>query len=197
MSTEQWASSCRVAVLPYIGRVLEDWRRGSESNRRMRLLQSPALPLGYPAITARELDDTCSSGARRDFLRSIHAGHPEGVDELRRGKGCEDWSDLLQVRPKGLPALASFDVCQSPLPTTSGCTAVDRSRPDTARKPDRRLPTVCCFPIAPSHPRASSDRTSPLQSRDGVRMRPIGSPTCPPPCSARSEVRAFQSTYSR
>ena len=26
-----------------------DWRRGSESNRRMRLLQSPALPLGYPA----------------------------------------------------------------------------------------------------------------------------------------------------
>src|SRR5450759_4641136 len=25
------------------------WRRGSESNRRMRLLQSPALPLGYPA----------------------------------------------------------------------------------------------------------------------------------------------------
>jgi hypothetical protein len=26
-----------------------DWRRGSESNRRIRLLQSPALPLGYPA----------------------------------------------------------------------------------------------------------------------------------------------------
>ena len=25
------------------------WRRRSESNRRMRLLQSPALPLGYPA----------------------------------------------------------------------------------------------------------------------------------------------------
>src|ERR1044071_2177579 len=25
------------------------WRRGSESNRRIRLLQSPALPLGYPA----------------------------------------------------------------------------------------------------------------------------------------------------
>ena len=30
------------------------WRRGSESNRRMRLLQSPALPLGYPAIRNRE-----------------------------------------------------------------------------------------------------------------------------------------------
>ena len=26
-----------------------EWRRGSESNRRIRLLQSPALPLGYPA----------------------------------------------------------------------------------------------------------------------------------------------------
>jgi hypothetical protein len=26
------------------------WRRGSESNRRMGLLQSPALPLGYPAM---------------------------------------------------------------------------------------------------------------------------------------------------
>ena len=31
-----------------------DWRRGSESNRRMRLLQSPALPLGYPATRKGE-----------------------------------------------------------------------------------------------------------------------------------------------
>jgi len=30
------------------------WRRGTESNRRMGLLQSPALPLGYPAITIGE-----------------------------------------------------------------------------------------------------------------------------------------------
>src|SRR5581483_115204 len=30
-----------------------DWRRGSESNRRIRLLQSPALPLGYPAVRLR------------------------------------------------------------------------------------------------------------------------------------------------
>ena len=29
------------------------WRRGSESNRRIRLLQSPALPLGYPAVGPR------------------------------------------------------------------------------------------------------------------------------------------------
>ncbi len=208
----------------------------------MGLLQSPALPLGYPAITARELDDTRSSGARRDFLPSIHAGHPEpepcsrigrpgwiffrkafvvcslriGLFEMRlahssacericcavtslptagfrlsmlmkqrRGKGCEDWSDSLLV------------VCLSQLPTTLRCTAVSGSRHDPAREPDGRLPTVCCFPIAPSHPRASSDRTSPLRSRTGVRMRRFRDPPRPPPCSARSEVRAFQSTYSR
>src|SRR5690349_605142 len=33
--------------------MFKDWRRGSESNRRMRLLQSPALPLGYPATQQR------------------------------------------------------------------------------------------------------------------------------------------------
>ena len=32
----------------------EVWRRGTESNRRMGLLQSPALPLGYPADNYRE-----------------------------------------------------------------------------------------------------------------------------------------------
>lgn len=31
------------------GRLEKVWRRGSESNRRMQLLQSRALPLGYPA----------------------------------------------------------------------------------------------------------------------------------------------------
>lgn len=29
----------------------ENWRHGSESNRRIGLLQSPALPLGYRAIS--------------------------------------------------------------------------------------------------------------------------------------------------
>ena len=32
------------------------WRRGSESNRRMQLLQSRALPLGYPARGARKIE---------------------------------------------------------------------------------------------------------------------------------------------
>gem|GEM_PF-3746753 len=30
------------------------WRRGSESNRRIRVLQTPALPLGYPAVKNRQ-----------------------------------------------------------------------------------------------------------------------------------------------
>lgn len=34
--------------------LLLKWRRGSESNRRMGLLQSPALPLGYPAIKLKK-----------------------------------------------------------------------------------------------------------------------------------------------
>ena len=35
---------------PWTSGGLGSWRRGSESNRRIRLLQSPALPLGYPAV---------------------------------------------------------------------------------------------------------------------------------------------------
>jgi hypothetical protein len=37
--------------------LIKNWRRGSESNRRIELLQSPALPLGYPAI----IKDTANS----------------------------------------------------------------------------------------------------------------------------------------
>ena len=32
----------------------EEWRRGPESNRRIEDLQSPALPLGYRAITGSD-----------------------------------------------------------------------------------------------------------------------------------------------
>ena len=31
-------------------RLLKDWRRGSESNRRIKVLQTSPLPLGYRAI---------------------------------------------------------------------------------------------------------------------------------------------------
>ena len=37
------------------------WRRGSESNRRIRLLQSPALPLGYPAVCSEAKNKAVSS----------------------------------------------------------------------------------------------------------------------------------------
>ncbi len=33
------------------------WRRGSESNRRMQLLQSRALPLGYPAYVSVKINE--------------------------------------------------------------------------------------------------------------------------------------------
>src|ERR1700733_578744 len=42
------------------------WRRGSESNRRMQLLQSRALPLGYPAF--------CRNGLKISrFSRAVQA----------------------------------------------------------------------------------------------------------------------------
>ena len=54
-----WSSILRLARQPtavaeamavkQLGPPSEGWRRGSESNRRMQLLQSRALPLGYPA----------------------------------------------------------------------------------------------------------------------------------------------------
>ena len=43
------------------------WRRGSESNRRIRLLQSPALPLGYPAIQPTERLNQILSRASSNF----------------------------------------------------------------------------------------------------------------------------------
>lgn len=46
------------------------WRRGSESNRRIGLLQSPALPLGYPAIRRRTLP-RCSAGATKNFKKIV------------------------------------------------------------------------------------------------------------------------------
>jgi hypothetical protein len=39
------------ATLPLPARAGEDWRRGSELNRRIEVLQTSALPLGYRAIS--------------------------------------------------------------------------------------------------------------------------------------------------
>ena len=48
------------------------WRRGSESNRRIRLLQSPALPLGYPAIRVVLKLDHPNEHASLYSFRPVH-----------------------------------------------------------------------------------------------------------------------------
>ncbi len=49
-----------LACQPKLGLPSEGWRRGSELNRRIRLLQSPALPLGYPAIAKIKIAESQS-----------------------------------------------------------------------------------------------------------------------------------------
>ena len=48
-SAGSFAGSCNLVLRNSLMPKHQSWRRRSESNRRMRLLQSPALPLGYPA----------------------------------------------------------------------------------------------------------------------------------------------------
>ena len=93
------------------GLTVRSWRRGSESNRRMQLLQSRALPLGYPAIHAPTTLLNCSPVASKktptsqpasycpgqtppQFFVLQRAIHPEGPPRTsRRSNGC-----------RGLPA---------------------------------------------------------------------------------------------
>ncbi len=56
-----------------------EWRRGTESNRRMGLLQSPALPLGYPAIPFPVIQST----------HKCHRGTREALINPRFCSGCE------------------------------------------------------------------------------------------------------------
>jgi hypothetical protein len=49
----------------------EDWRRGSESNRRIEVLQTSALPLGYRAQKCR----ACTLG---ELIRSRKFGNSAG-----------------------------------------------------------------------------------------------------------------------
>ena len=47
----RWAVLAPLAAEdPWIPEGIPEWRRGSELNRRIQLLQSRALPLGYPAF---------------------------------------------------------------------------------------------------------------------------------------------------
>jgi hypothetical protein len=43
------------------GKLLKEWRRGSESNRRIKVLQTSPLPLGYRAIL-----HNCNAGPGRN-----------------------------------------------------------------------------------------------------------------------------------
>src|SRR5690349_10283423 len=73
------------------------WRRGSESNRRIRLLQSPALPLGYPAREPIWLaQNRCVWLPRKEiFSPAVHrfpfkqAGRTgRAADQVRLGLAC-------------------------------------------------------------------------------------------------------------
>ncbi len=62
-------------LLNHSAAAAEVWRRGSESNRRMRLLQSPALPLGYPApMTSRRLINSIA------HARASFSNPPSGLE---------------------------------------------------------------------------------------------------------------------
>src|SRR2546425_10870168 len=65
-----YVRACGVHGLPLRGRGYGTWRRRADSNRRMGVLQTPALPLGYVAsslLLEREmgLEPTTFSLARR------------------------------------------------------------------------------------------------------------------------------------
>ena len=60
------------------------WRRGSESNRRIRVLQTLALPLGYRAIIGENVEDlvgTCDVlfGTYRACLLEVNSAGDDGT----------------------------------------------------------------------------------------------------------------------
>lgn len=52
-----------------------NWRRGSELNRRMGLLQSPALPLGYRALILDTFKLPPRVGRFKGFVQGLPFGH--------------------------------------------------------------------------------------------------------------------------
>src|ERR1700722_5664006 len=60
-----------------------DWRRGSESNRRIKVLQTSPLPLGYRALL-----HTLASRRKKVHLRGLRrAGDENGVTKSGAGDG--------------------------------------------------------------------------------------------------------------
>jgi hypothetical protein len=69
----------------------EDWRRRPESNRRMRVLQTLALPLGYVAAEAQKAATSAASQLQR---RPIRVGRSSS-DVLERETGFEPATPTL------------------------------------------------------------------------------------------------------
>ena len=66
-----------------------NWRRGSGSNRRIKVLQTSPLPLGYRAFVT--------------YTRSTrHAGHKNGLVECTAAEGCF-WSGRPGSNRRHLP----------------------------------------------------------------------------------------------
>ena len=78
----------------------EDWRRGSESNRRIKVLQTSPLPLGYRALlnkvafSAKNVHHTfvlrkiadCLGGEEKDTLNNSGAGDGGRTRDIDLGK---------------------------------------------------------------------------------------------------------------
>src|SRR6266545_4449940 len=85
------------------------WRRGSESNRRMRLLQSPALPLGYPAAVPK-LSSLLASRKFKFFASGrVKADHVIGVTDEMGEKAVEVAHPLKNIPTTILHLLSRDD----------------------------------------------------------------------------------------
>src|ERR1700722_5675817 len=70
----------------------KDWRRGSGSNRRIKVLQTSPLPLGYRAPF------------RRTTVRGLPALHGFQLSIARgNSSGCGDWSGRRDLNPRPSP----------------------------------------------------------------------------------------------
>ncbi len=78
------------------------WRRGSESNRRIRLLQSPALPLGYPAASTAN-HSSVFQDRKANFSESGACQLRIQTNELRQSPLRPRPIKLGQLRPSQLP----------------------------------------------------------------------------------------------
>ena len=88
------------------------WRRGSESNRRMQLLQSRALPLGYPAASngcsVCRAAHTISSFVAQLFLPADYPVKPSSRRRFQSSCGLKIPSGVM------MPVMSSAGVTSKP-----------------------------------------------------------------------------------